>query len=183
MARLNVEELIGGLLEAAMVSQGISERQHINAIRNYFNEDGSPITKTFKVGEKEMMVPLFILANHGTVGLSELEIEFAARLQFGDEPTKTSDLKKDLLGLFRKKNYQHNIAEIKVDHGAPCKHNPPGGNGMASIKVKFKKDDKPEALSRMIDQYIAWMQDPKGVGEARADDTPQIPPKADTNVN
>jgi hypothetical protein len=35
---------------------------------------------------------------------------------------------------------------------------------MASIKVKFKKDDKPEALSRMIDQYIAWMQDPKEVG-------------------
>jgi len=29
MARLNVEELVGGLLEAAMVSQGISERQHI----------------------------------------------------------------------------------------------------------------------------------------------------------
>ena len=49
MARLNVEELIGGLLEAAMVSQGISERQHINAIRNYFNDDGSPICKTFKV--------------------------------------------------------------------------------------------------------------------------------------
>ena len=35
----------------------------------------------------------------------------------------------------------------------------------------------------MIDQYIAWMQDPKGVGEARADDTPQIPPKADKDVN
>ena len=96
MARLNVEELIGGLLEAAMVSQGISERQHINAIRNYFNEDGSPITKTFKVGEKEMIVPLFILADHGSVGLSELEIEFAARLQFGDDPKKTSDLSLDL---------------------------------------------------------------------------------------
>ena len=173
MARLNVEELIGGLLEAAMVSQGISERQHINAIRNYFNEDGSPITKTFKVGEKEMVVPLFILADHGSVGLSELEIEFAARLQFGDDPTKTSDLKKDLLGLFRKKNYEHNIAEIKVDHGAPCKHNPPGSNGMASIKVKFKKDDKPEALSRMIDQYIAWMQDPKAVGGEPAPDKPK----------
>ena len=179
MARLNVEELIGGLLEAAMVSQGISERQHINAIRNYFNDDGSPICKTFKVGEKEMVVPLFVLADHGSVGLSELEIEFAARLQFGDDPKKTSDLKRDLLGLFRKKNYEHNIAEIKVDHGAPCKHNHPGANGMASIKVKFKKDDKPEALSRIIDQYIAWMQDPKAVGGAPApEDKPkQIPPK------
>ena len=166
-------------LEAAMVSQGISERQHINAVRNYFNDDGSPICKTFKVGEKEVVVPLFVLADHGSVGLSELEIEFAARLSFGDDPKKTSDLKRDLLGLFRKKNYQHNIAEIKVDHGAPCKHNPPGSNGMASIKVKFKKDDKPEALSRIIDQYIAWMQDPKAVGgEPAPEDNPkQIPPK------
>ena len=50
---------------------------------------------------------------------------------------------------------------------------------MASIKVKFKKDDKPEALSRIIDQYIAWMQDPKAVGGAPApEDKPkQIPPK------
>lgn len=180
MARLNVEELIGGLLEAAMVSQGISERQHINAIRNYFNEDGSPICKTFKVGEKEMVVPLFILADHGSIGLSELEIEFAARLHFGDDPKKVSNIKRDLLGLFRKKNYEHNIASIKVDHGAPCKQNPPGSNGMSSIKVKFKKDEKPEALSRMIDQYIAWMQDPKEVGGERAPDNPdnpkQIPP-------
>ena len=44
---------------------------------------------------------------------------------------------------------------------------------MASIKVKFKADEKPEALSRMIDQYIAWMQDPTGVGGKPADDTPK----------
>ena len=31
---------------------------------------------------------------------------------------------------------------------------------MAKIKVKFKADDKPEALSRLIDEYISLMQDP-----------------------
>ena len=44
---------------------------------------------------------------------------------------------------------------------------------MASIKVKFKADDKPEALSRMIDQYIAWMQDPKEVGGEPTSDEPK----------
>jgi hypothetical protein len=129
---------------------------------------------------QNVSVCLFILADHGSIGLSELEIEFAARLHFGDDPKKVSNIKRDLLGLFRKKNYEHNIASIKVDHGAPCKQNPPGSNGMSSIKVKFKKDEKPEALSRMIDQYIAWMQDPKEVGGERAPDKPdnpkQIPP-------
>ena len=49
MARLNIEELVSGLLEAAMVAQSISERQHINAVNNYFNEDGTPKTKTFVI--------------------------------------------------------------------------------------------------------------------------------------
>lgn len=176
MARLNVEELIGGLLEAAMVSQSISERQHINSVRNYFNNDGSPITKTFKVGDKELIVPLFILADHSSVGLDELEIEFQARLQFGDDKTDVSEVKKDLLGLFKKKNYKHNIASIKIDSGAPCIHNPEGSGGTAKIKVKFKSDEKPEALSRMIDQYIAWMQDPVGVGSTNPE-PPQIESK------
>ena len=69
MARLNVEELVGGLLEAAMVSQGISERQHINALRNYFNEDGTPKTTSFNVGGKDLVVPLYILADHSSIGL------------------------------------------------------------------------------------------------------------------
>ena len=84
MARLNIEELVGGLLEAAMVAQGISERQHINALRNYFNEDGTPKTTSFKIGEKELTVPLYILADHSSIGLDELDIEFEARLIFGD---------------------------------------------------------------------------------------------------
>ena len=66
MARLNIEELVGGLLEAAMVAQGISERQHINALRNYFNEDGTPKTTLFKIGEK-----VNIYKNFGKVGAEE----------------------------------------------------------------------------------------------------------------
>jgi hypothetical protein len=149
MARLNIEELVGGLLEAAMVSQSMSERQHINALRNYFNEDGTPMTKTFKIGEKELVVPLYILADHSSIGLDELDIEFEARLIFGDDETEVSDLKKSLLGLFKKKGYEHNIKGIEVDSGKNTNN-----SGMAKIKVKFKSDEKPEAVSRLIDVYI-----------------------------
>ena len=65
-----------------------------------------------------------------------------------------------LLGLFKKKGYSHNVKGIQVDSGAPCKHTGVTSNGMARIKVKFKADDKPEALSRLIDEYISLMQDP-----------------------
>jgi hypothetical protein len=152
MSRLNIEELVGGLLEAAMVSQGISERQHINALRNYFNEDGTPKIQTFVIGDKTLDVPLYILADHSSIGLDELDIEFEARLIFGDSDGEVSDLKKSLLGLFKKKGYQHNIKGIEVDSGKNTDR-----SGMARIKVKFKADEKPEAVSRLVDVYIQKM--------------------------
>ena len=155
MARLNVEELVGGLLEAAMVSQSISEKQHINALRNYFNEDGTPITTSFNISGKDLVVPLYILADHSSIGLEELDIEFDCRLIFGDEDKEVSRLKKSLLGLFKKKGYQHNIKGIEVDSG----YNP-NQTGIAKIKVKFKADEKPEAVSRLIDEYIKHLADP-----------------------
>ena len=155
MARLNIEELVGGLLEAAMVAQGISERQHINALRNYFNEDGTPIVKTFHIGERELVVPLYILADHSSIGLDELDIEFEARLIFGEDKTNVSDLKRSLLGLVKKQGYEHNINGIEVDSGKNTDR-----AGMAKIKVKFKADEKPEAVSRLIDAYIQNLSEP-----------------------
>jgi len=155
MARLNIEELVGGLLEAAMVAQGISERQHINAIRNYFNQDGTPKIHTFIIGDKVLDVPLYILADHSSIGLDELDIEFEARLIFGEDETNVSDLKRSLLGLFKKQGYEHNIKGIEVDSGKNSDR-----SGMAKIKVKFKADEKPEAVSRLVDVYIQNMADP-----------------------
>jgi len=155
MARLNIEELVGGLLEAAMVAQGISERQHINALRNYFNEDGTPKVRTFYIGEKELVVPLYILADHSSIGLDELDIEFEARLIFGEDETNVSDLKRSLLGLFKKQGYEHNIKGIEVDSGKNTDR-----SGMAKIKVKFKADEKPEAVSRLVDSYIQNLSEP-----------------------
>ena len=96
MAKLNIEELVSGLLEAALVAQNISERQHINSLRNYFDNKGNPKTTTLKVGEKDITVPLYILADHSSIGLDKLEIDFDARLVFSDDDTAVSKLKKSL---------------------------------------------------------------------------------------
>jgi hypothetical protein len=152
MAKLNIEELLGGLLEAAMVAQGISEKQHINSLANYF-DNGVPKTIDFKVGDQTITVPLYILADHSSIGLSELDIEFEARLVFGNSEDQVSQVKRSILGLFKKKGYKHNLGGIEVDSGATRTNN----SGMAKIKVKFKSDEKPEAVSRLVDQYIQKM--------------------------
>ena len=154
MARLNVEELVGGLLEAGMVAQRIAEKQHINNLVNYFNADGSAKTQKFLVGDKEMDVPLYILADHSSIGLDELDVEFEARLVIGDN--NPSDLKRSLLGIFKnRKTEEHNIKSIEVDSGRT-----EDGSGMAKIKVKFKSDTKPEMISRLVDAYIQGLEEP-----------------------
>lgn len=149
MARLNIDELIGGLLEAAMVAQRIAEKQHIDNLNNYFDEEGNAKTTTFKVGNRDLEVPLYILADHSSIGLDELDVEFAARLIVGDNTP--SQIKRDLLGIFKRcgDKEKHNIKGIEVDSGKN-----EGDSGMAKIKIKFKSDTKPEMVSRLIDAYI-----------------------------
>ena len=82
MAKFNLEELLGGIQEAAMIANSISERQHINNLSNYFDKDGTPLTTTFNINGNEMVVPLFVLADHSSIGLSELEMEFKKRIKY-----------------------------------------------------------------------------------------------------
>ncbi len=152
MAKLQIEELVSGLLEAAIVAKQISERQHINALANYFDEKGNPISTTVKIGGKELTVPFYSIADHTSIGLDEMEIEFDARLGF-DTTKGPSKLKQALLGKYKsKKKYQTLVKNIEVDHA----HNP-NNIACAKIKVKFKKDDTPEAVSRMVDEFISQM--------------------------
>ncbi len=155
MAKVNLEELLGGLQEAAQVVLSIQERQHINTLSKYFDEDGTPITQTFKIGDSEVVVPLYVLADHSSVGLDELDIQFQARLlPNGETP---SELKKNLLPIFERQKqkgnskYKHQISNISVDGDSPNK------DGVATIKIKFKKDNKPEAISRLVDALIQQM--------------------------
>jgi hypothetical protein len=149
MAKLNVEELVSGLLEAALVASNISERQHINTLRQYFDDDGNPKTTSVKIREKDIEIPLYILADHSSIGLDSLDIEFEANLNFGD--THASKLKQSLLGIFKKKDYKNEVKEIYVDNSSHS------SSGRAKIKVKFKNDSKPEMVSRLVDAYIQTM--------------------------
>ena len=132
MAKLNIEELVSGLLEAALVASSISERQHINAMRNYFDDKGNPKTTSVKIQGKDVEIPLYILADHSSIGLDELDI-------------------------FKKKGYdEHNIKGIEVDNQSRSS----GKGSTAKIKVKFKSDTKPEMVSRLVDSYIQTMESP-----------------------
>jgi hypothetical protein len=56
---------------------------------------------------------------------------------------------------FKKRGYESNIKGIEVDSGKNT-----DGSGTAKIKVKFKSDEKPEMISRLVDLYIQKLSDP-----------------------
>ena len=61
MAKINLEELLGGLQEAALIVLGIQERQHINTLSKYFTPDGVPFTKTFIMSKNRLIYIYFLL--------------------------------------------------------------------------------------------------------------------------
>jgi len=167
MSKLNIEELLGCLQEAAIVVKSISEKQHIDNLSNYFNDDGSAITKRFIIKGKDVDVPLFILADHTSIGLETLEFDFEARL-LPDSNSEPSELKKALLPFLKRKNsnkrgkklFKHNVGNLTVDSTSSTTwYGTERKTGTAKIKVTFKRDEKPEAISRLVDSLIQKMTD------------------------
>lgn len=167
MAKLNIEELLGCLQEAAIVVKSISEKQHIDNISSYFDDEGNPITRRFRINDKDIDIPLFILADHTSIGLDTLEFDFEARL-LPDTTSEPSELKKNLLPFLKRKlggrkkrgqEFKHNVGNLTVDsHAATTWYGTEKKSGMAKIKVVFKKDEKPEAISRLIDELIKKLE-------------------------
>jgi hypothetical protein len=155
VSKLNIEELLGCLQEAAIVVKNIAEKQHINNLSQYFDENNKPIVQTFKIGRKKVNVPLFILADHTSIGLESLEFEFETRL-ISDTDSDPSEIKKALLGVIKNRgDKKHNIANLTVDSSAQTSiFGKEKKSGMANIKVVFKRDEKPEAVSRLVDNLI-----------------------------
>ncbi len=166
MSKLNIEELLGCLQEAAIVVKSISEKQHIDNLSSYFDEDGNPIVKWFNVDGKRFNIPLFVLADHTSIGLDSLEFDFEARL-LPDMSSEPSDLKRSVLPFLKRKHgkrrkrkgagsISHNVKNLTVDsQGSTTWYGSEKKSGMAKIKVVFKKDEKPEAVSRLDDELIS----------------------------
>ena len=54
------------------------------------------------------------------------------------------------------RKYKHEVSSISVDGGCTSKDS----NGMATITIKFEKDEKPEAVSRLVDMLISKLDNP-----------------------
>jgi len=124
------ESLIRSIEASVVKSTEVLETHHVQRLLEYFNEDGTPKTVKLTLDGKKMTIPIFTLVNHQSLCIDELEMEFKTRLcdfEFVDKDP-------------------HLVVDIKKQDSNP--------DSFANVRVKFKINDKPEAVSRICDDLL-----------------------------
>ena len=145
-----LDELLGGLLDAVVSAQRLVEKQHIDMVDLYFDDDtGQPLTMEMKIPSshpdkdfENISVPLFTLAPLSSIKIKELEMDFKVKLC--EQMDTISELSKSM----KHEDESSNVGGVGIDMNSV---NP---DTMANIKIKFEGCDAPEGVMRINDQLV-----------------------------
>lgn len=143
MAQQNLDDLLQAIHDAVIEAQIITEKQHINQLQKYFNEDGTAQMLSIRVpsmqanateGETETLnVPLITLVPPSTIKIKRMKVDFKVAL--GSVETK------------------NNTKSLRVDIG--------GSGGLfgktqntADVEITFVGSDPPESFLRINDHLV-----------------------------
>lgn len=145
--------IVRGLSYAANRASDMSLSHYKNLIHQYFDYDKSEDAFTPKVmklkldNDHEITMPLIAVTDAKGLFLDELEIDFSVRVTGVD-----TELQHELL----QGELQEGCPQLVVDI-APKQRE--GGKGrdkdVIDFKVKFKSNDAPECVMKVIDKYNA----------------------------
>ena len=102
-----LDELLGGLHDAVVSAQRLVEKQHIDMVDLYFDDDtGQPLTMEMKIPSshpdkdfENISVPLFTLAPLSSIKIKDLEMKFIVKL--GELLDTLSELAKSMKHNFK----------------------------------------------------------------------------------
>ena len=84
-----LDHLTKGLYDAVVQAQALAENQHIEALKKYVNEDGSPKCMEMVIGNQKVNIPLATLAPQSSIKIKELTMELKVRLnKFGKRKSR-----------------------------------------------------------------------------------------------
>ena len=137
-----LDHLTKGLYDAVVQAQALAENQHIESLRKYINEDGTPKCLRMVINGENVMVPLATLAPHSSIKIKELTMDLKVKLNnFGKRQSKSGG------GIFRKKD----AGAVSVDLGSSILSSK---NNYANLKITFEGTDPPEGLVRLNNNLI-----------------------------
>ena len=137
-----LDHLTKGLYDAVVQAQALAENQHIEALKKYVNEDGSPKCMEMIIGDQKVNIPLATLAPQSSIKIKELTMELKVRLnKFGKRKSRLAG------GIFCKED----AGAIGSDLGASIL---PSRNNYANLKITFEGADPPEGVVRLNNNLI-----------------------------
>ena len=145
-----LDELLGGLHDAVVSAQRLVEKQHIDMVDLYFDDDtGQPLTMEMKIPSahpdkdfENLSVPLFTLAPLSSIKIKELEMKFKVKL--GEQLDTISELTKSM----KSEDEPVKAGGISIDM------NNTNPDSMAEIKIIFEGGEAPEGVMRINDQLV-----------------------------
>ena len=137
-----LDHLTKGLYDAVVQAQSLAENQHIESLKQYVNDDGTPKCMEVMMGEQKVIIPLMTLAPQNSIKIKELTMEMKVRVtNYGKRKSKCGG------GIFKRKD----AGAIGVDLGSSIL---PRKNNYANLKITFEGTDAPEGVVRLNNNLI-----------------------------
>ncbi len=166
--RENFNDLINSIQDAFLQVNKFSEMQHLDMVKNYFDEDNNPICidvnypyfdESGAIAYRKVSVPKLCLVPISSLKLNEVSVDFKVKLygkvklnEYDDTTDGPLKSGKTENSYFKPKNNSY-LGYI------------PGGFGLrndsdssyANIKLKFVSEEPPEGLMRINDELTKIM--------------------------
>tara|TARA_R100000458_G_scaffold51908_1_gene53068 strand:- start:1146 stop:1604 length:459 start_codon:yes stop_codon:yes gene_type:complete len=137
-----LDHLTKGLYDAVVQAQNLAEKQHIEALNEYIDEDGNPKCVSIKIEGQDVQVPLATLVPHSSIKIKELTMDLKVKLNsFGK---RKSNIMSSIFG-------KGKAGAITADLGSSIL---PLKNNYANLKITFEGTDPPEGLVRLNNNLI-----------------------------
>ncbi len=137
--RYSFLDILRGIQHAVNAAQDMLQAQQLQSLQKFWDENnGKPVSKTIKVKDDELLIPLVALLPHNHLGMDDIEIKFCAKIEDMDHMVAAGVNSDDI-----------SAADLKLTLDGIK----PGKDDTMQITIRFKAQDSTEGLSRLIDEY------------------------------
>lgn len=139
--RYALSDILKGLHHAVNSAQEMLQAQQVqNLLRFWQSDDGIPVSRKVKIGDKEMDVPLMSLVPHSHLEMNDVEIKFKARV--GEVASHSFADKLNAGNAMTHSDLQMEMDGIKATD-----------DDVMEITIRFKSKETPEGVARLTDEY------------------------------
>lgn len=133
-------DILKGLQNAVNSAHEMLQVQQVDKLAKFWTSNGGePLSKTIKVGEREIKVPLISLVPHSHLEMDNVEIKFKAKIGEMVNHSIPNSLENNNV-------MTHADLQMEMDGVRTT-------DDVMEVTIRFKAKDIPEGVARLTDEY------------------------------